>query len=133
MSKKESDGSSIDVANSSSLCLCVFGFNFLFYLSPHTIEQQLLSNPYRYCYRILVFLVGLSFLPSEVRLARVMGNKKCDEEKRRLKQSPERGLSLNDIIAALFNQAFKRANAPVCKRLIYSTTKMFFISLSQCL
>ena len=34
MSKKESDGSSIDVANSSSLCLWVFGFNFLFYLSP---------------------------------------------------------------------------------------------------
>ena len=57
MSKKESDGSSIDVANSSSLGLWVFGFNFLFYLSPHTIEQQLLSNPYRYCYRILVFLV----------------------------------------------------------------------------
>ena len=41
MSKKESDGSSIDVANSSSLGLWVFGFNFLFYLSPHTIEQVL--------------------------------------------------------------------------------------------
>ena len=42
MSKKESDGSSIDVANSSSLGLWVFGFNFFFYLPPHTIEQQLI-------------------------------------------------------------------------------------------
>ena len=42
MSKKESDESSIDVANSSSLGLWVFGFNFFFYLPPHTIEQQLI-------------------------------------------------------------------------------------------